>query len=109
MPIMAVPQRLIPNVDDLRKFYVGRDITEVPKPALILDRAKMRRHCQSLLNAVDSLGVDFRAHVKTHKVRQKKRPPLASARERRINAHAPTRPARASVSRSVKRARTSNW
>ena len=68
MPIMAVPQMLAPKIDDLRKFYVGKDISKVPKPAVILDKAKMQRHCQSLLNAVDHLGVDFRAHVKTHKV-----------------------------------------
>lgn len=67
-PVMAVPQRLVPSTDDLREFYVGKDINDVPKPAVVLDRAKVRRHCQSLLEAVDSLGVDFRAHVKTHKV-----------------------------------------
>ena len=65
---MAVPQRLVPSVDDLREFYVGKDINDVPKPAAVLDRHKMRLHCQSLLDAVESLGVDFRAHVKTHKV-----------------------------------------
>ncbi|KAM0512070.1 hypothetical protein ACHAPE_009218 [Trichoderma viride] len=27
----------------------------------------MHRHCQSLLDAVEYLGVDFRAHIKTHK------------------------------------------
>ena len=65
---MAVPQRLLPSIDHLRDFYVGKDVKEVPKPAVIIDKAKVRRHCQSLLDAVDSLGVDFRAHVKTHKV-----------------------------------------
>lgn len=65
---MAVPQRLTPSVDDLRNFYVGKRIDEVPKPAVVLDRAKVQRHCQSLLSAVEALGVDFRAHVKTHKV-----------------------------------------
>lgn len=76
---MAVPQRLLPSVDELRQYYVGKDINEVPKPAAVLDRAKMRRHCQSLLSAVDALGVDFRAHIKTHKARQ----PLTSRRKRR--------------------------
>ncbi len=54
--------------NDLRRSYVGKYITDLPKPALIIDRSKMRQHCQSLLDAVDFLGVDFRAHVKTHKV-----------------------------------------
>ncbi|KAF2637815.1 alanine racemase [Massarina eburnea CBS 473.64] len=64
---MDVPQRSVPHIDELRNFYVGKDINDVPKPAVVLDRAKMRRHCQSLSEAVDSLGVNFRAHVKTHK------------------------------------------
>ena len=71
---MIIPQRLVSNIEDLRKFYVGKDINNVPQPAVVLDRAKMRRHCQSLLKAVESLRVDFRAHVKTHKVPG--RPPL---------------------------------
>jgi D-serine deaminase-like pyridoxal phosphate-dependent protein len=54
--------------NDLRRNYVGKYITDLPKPAVIIDRFKMRRHCQSLLDAVNFLGVDFRAHVKTHKV-----------------------------------------
>jgi D-serine deaminase-like pyridoxal phosphate-dependent protein len=54
--------------NDLRRNYVGSSIFDLPKPAVIIDRFKMRRHCQSLLDAVDFLGVDFRAHVKTHKV-----------------------------------------
>lgn len=65
---MSVPQRLNPSQESLRQFYVGKDIQDVPKPALVLDQAKMRRHCQSLSAAAEALGVSFRAHVKTHKV-----------------------------------------
>ena len=75
-----VPQRSGPDIEELRKFYVGKDINEVPKPAVVLDRAKMRRHCQSLLSAVDSLGVGFRAHIKTHKVCKNETPSLLSKR-----------------------------
>ena len=57
-----------PEVDKLRSLYCGKHINQLPKPALVLDRAKVRRHCQSLLDATQHLGVDFRAHVKTHKV-----------------------------------------
>ncbi|KAK7415541.1 hypothetical protein QQX98_005787 [Neonectria punicea] len=64
---MELPNRLSPHVDTLRQMYIGKDISQIPKPAVVLDRAKMQRHCQSLLRAVDFLGVDFRAHVKTHK------------------------------------------
>lgn len=54
--------------NDFRLKYVGKCITDLPKPAAILDRSKMQRHCETLLEAVNFLGVDFRAHVKTHKV-----------------------------------------
>lgn len=62
------PHRMLQTAGDFRQYYVGKHITQLPKPALILDKAKMYRHCQSLLDAVEYLGVDFRAHVKTHKV-----------------------------------------
>ncbi|KAH7156043.1 putative serine dehydratase domain-containing protein [Dactylonectria macrodidyma] len=50
--------------------YVGKNVTELPKPAAILDVAKVRKHCSSMLNAARRLGVEFRAHVKTHKTIQ---------------------------------------
>lgn len=69
---MSIPQRLNPSLESLRQFYLGKHIHDVPKPALILDQARMRRHCQSLVAATEALGVDFRAHVKTHKVSEKR-------------------------------------
>lgn len=65
---MAIPQRQTPPIEELRQFYVGKNIHHVPKPAVILDKARIARHCQSMLDSVDALGLDFRAHVKTHKV-----------------------------------------
>lgn len=59
---------ILQTAGDFRQHYVGKSITQLPKPALVLDKAKMHRHCKSLLDAVECLGVDFRAHVKTHKV-----------------------------------------
>ncbi|KAH7032179.1 putative serine dehydratase domain-containing protein [Macrophomina phaseolina] len=67
---MSIPQALTPPIEDLRQFYVGKDISDVPKPAAILDVAIARRHCGSMLDAVRALGVGFRAHVKTHKTTQ---------------------------------------
>ncbi|CAF3576074.1 unnamed protein product [Fusarium graminearum] len=64
---MAIPQRQTPPIEELRQFYVGKNIHHVPKPAVILDKARIARHCQSMLDSVDALGLDFRAHVKTHK------------------------------------------
>ncbi|KAF4986595.1 hypothetical protein FGRMN_10763 [Fusarium graminum] len=64
---MSIPQRQTPPIQELREFYVGKSIHDVPKPAVILDRARIERHCQSMRTAVDELGLGFRAHVKTHK------------------------------------------
>lgn len=54
---------------DLRKQYVGKDVADVPKPAIVLDAAIIRRHCKTMLHTVKTLDVAFRAHVKSHKVR----------------------------------------
>lgn len=66
---MYVPQRTVPPIEELRQYYVGKNVDQVPKPALVLDRDKVKRHCESLLKAAHLLGVDFRAHVKSHKAR----------------------------------------
>ena len=52
----------------VRNLYVGKSLGEVNAPAAILDRAIVKRNCGQMLNACRSLGVGFRAHVKTHKV-----------------------------------------
>lgn len=65
---METTSQILQTAGDFRQHYVGKHITQLPKPALVLDKAKMHRHCKSLLDAVEYLGVDFRAHVKTHKV-----------------------------------------
>lgn len=65
----GIPKRPLPDQKVLRDFYVGKHISQVPKPAAVLDVAKIRRHCSSMLETVKELGVGFRPHVKTHKVR----------------------------------------
>ncbi|KAJ5331309.1 hypothetical protein N7476_001092 [Penicillium atrosanguineum] len=57
----------LPSKTDLAQFWVGKDMTDVPKPAAVLDRAIIRRHCQRMKNTIKALNVGFRAHVKTHK------------------------------------------
>lgn len=54
--------------DDLKAQYVGRTLQDIDGPAAIVDVAAARQNCQVMLDAADSLGVLFRAHVKTHKV-----------------------------------------
>jgi hypothetical protein len=53
---------------DIQRTFIGKDIGGLPKPAAILDIAKAACHCKDMLDAIKWLGVDFRAHVKTHKV-----------------------------------------
>jgi D-serine deaminase-like pyridoxal phosphate-dependent protein len=59
---------MLPSQGELFQRWIGKDIADVPKPAAVLDRAIIRRHCERMKNTVQALGVGFRAHVKTHKV-----------------------------------------
>lgn len=52
----------------LSALYLGQDIRTVPAPAAIIDLAAVRRNCARMLSACDSLDLEWRAHVKTHKV-----------------------------------------
>lgn len=58
----------LPSQGQLFQRWIGKDIADVPKPAAVLDRAIIRRHCDRMKKTVKALGVGFRAHVKTHKV-----------------------------------------
>ncbi|KAJ5819451.1 hypothetical protein N7474_005042 [Penicillium riverlandense] len=62
MASMKLPSQL-----DLTQFYCGKNIADVPKPAAVLDRAIIRRHCERMKRTIRALNVGFRAHVKTHK------------------------------------------
>lgn len=53
---------------ELKDFYVGQDVVGVPKPALVLDAAIIRRHCKTMIRTLGVLEVGFRAHFKSHKV-----------------------------------------
>lgn len=58
----------LPTQADLLQRWGGKDIVDLPKPAAVIDRAIVRRHCERMNNTIRTLGVEFRAHVKTHKV-----------------------------------------
>jgi D-serine deaminase-like pyridoxal phosphate-dependent protein len=64
------------SVEDLRAQFVGKLLEEVEPPAAIIDVAVARRNCQLMLDTAEALGVQFRSHVKTHKVRFHLRYPL---------------------------------
>ena len=61
----------VPSASALRLEYVGQQIEDVQPPAAILDVAIVKRNCKLMLDAVQRLGVGFRAHVKTHKVQHR--------------------------------------
>ncbi|ETN45720.1 uncharacterized protein HMPREF1541_09553 [Cyphellophora europaea CBS 101466] len=67
---MTASLRSPASSDGAESDVIGRDIHDVAKPAVLLDKAKMQRHCQTLRAATERLGVDFRFHVKSHKTRE---------------------------------------
>ena len=48
---------------------IGKHLAQIPMPAAVLDRAVVKRNCDQMLDACRDLGVKFRPHIKTHKVR----------------------------------------
>lgn len=62
------PSRPLPSEEELKRFFVGKDVGDVPKPSIILDVNIIKKHCTTMLQTTKSLEVGFRAHVKTHKV-----------------------------------------
>ena len=58
-----------PFLDTLKQAFVGKNLGHAPTPAAIVDRAVVVRNCSQMLRACQTLGVQFRAHVKTHKVK----------------------------------------
>jgi hypothetical protein len=59
----------LPSRESLLSQYVGCKLCDVPTPAVVLDRSKMIKNSDAMLNVCRELGVGFRAHVKSHKVR----------------------------------------
>lgn len=73
IPTLTAPS-LYPSPSEaaLKLQFVGKQIKDVQAPAVIIDAAVARRNCKLMLETTQKLGVDFRAHVKTHKVSLKK-------------------------------------
>ncbi|KAB8224126.1 putative serine dehydratase domain-containing protein [Aspergillus novoparasiticus] len=69
-----IPQRPLPSNEALKQFYLHKTLTEIPKPAAVLDLAIIKRHCNSMLQTIQTLGVGFRAHVKSHKRTHRRNP-----------------------------------
>lgn len=58
---------MAPTKDDLKARFVGTSLHDAPVPSAVLDLAKIKVNCQHMLDATQSLGLLFRAHIKTHK------------------------------------------
>jgi D-serine ammonia-lyase len=54
--------------EDLLKHFVGKSLKDVSGPAAVLDLSKLKKNCNRMLEAVDSLKFGWRVHIKTHKV-----------------------------------------
>jgi D-serine deaminase-like pyridoxal phosphate-dependent protein len=52
----------------LVKAYVGKAVSELPMPALVVDLDFAASNAHDMLRSAQRLGFLFRAHVKTHKV-----------------------------------------
>ena len=60
------------SAEHLRSVFVGRALKDddIPTPSAVIDIARLSENCKLMLDAVQSIGVSFRAHVKTHKCEQ---------------------------------------
>jgi D-serine deaminase-like pyridoxal phosphate-dependent protein len=63
------PAALEEQRQSLLKQFLGTNLRDAPVPSAVLDLSIVKRNCARMLEAVDSLGFGWRAHIKTHKVR----------------------------------------
>jgi hypothetical protein len=63
------------TVEEIRA-YIGRPISELPTPSIILDKAVIENNCRVMLDNVKDKGLALRAHVKTLKVKITSTTPL---------------------------------
>jgi D-serine deaminase-like pyridoxal phosphate-dependent protein len=57
----------LPDSAALRNAFVGKHISTLRTPAIILDRSLFRENCETMAQSCQKKGIVFRAHVKTHK------------------------------------------
>ncbi|KAL2142727.1 hypothetical protein VTI28DRAFT_815 [Corynascus sepedonium] len=64
---MATNMRDAEIKDQLRAQFVGKTLSDVPTPSVVLDFAKLEINCERMLEATERLGLLWRAHIKSHK------------------------------------------
>lgn len=62
-----VMEELKQKQDALRARFVGKQLSEVPTPSVVLDLKQVMVNCERMLEAAENLGLQWRAHIKTHK------------------------------------------
>ena len=55
--------------DELKKEFVGKQLRDVQAPVPVIDVSVAKQNCEAMLKTAEQLGVSFRAHIKTHKVK----------------------------------------
>lgn len=68
--ITPVANYPLPSQSELAAQYVGKRLKDLPTPAVILDRSKIKKNCDAMLEICQELDVGFRAHIKSHKTIQ---------------------------------------
>ncbi|KAL4744831.1 hypothetical protein BDW72DRAFT_187785 [Aspergillus terricola var. indicus] len=69
---------------DAYSSYIGKPVTDLPTPALVLSKSTLERNIKQLLQDVERLGIAFRPHVKTLKSLEVTRMMLGNGQHRRI-------------------------
>ncbi|WVF71093.1 hypothetical protein IAT40_005890 [Kwoniella sp. CBS 6097] len=57
----------LPSKSALTDTFVGKKLTELRTPALVVDRKVFKDNCERVTGEAKRRGMKFRAHVKTHK------------------------------------------
>ena len=57
----------LPNKADLVRAFVGKPLSSLRTPAIVLDRMRFARNCEAMSESCVRQDITFRAHVKTHK------------------------------------------
>lgn len=57
----------LPDKGALLKVFEGQPLSALPTPALVIDRAVIKRNAQRMASIAEAWQTSFRAHIKTHK------------------------------------------
>jgi D-serine deaminase-like pyridoxal phosphate-dependent protein len=60
----------MPDLEVVKKRFVGQPIDSLPTPAVLIDRSKVESNIAKMQKTVTDWHCLFRAHIKTHKTRE---------------------------------------